>query len=193
MTTYGEKTLTIFGGTGFIGGHAVRWLVQDGWRIKVACRVPERANGLKPLGSVGQIVPLACNFSDPASIRGAIAGSTHVVNCIGILNQKGRATFQRLHVDLPRHIAEGCAALGVDRFVHISALGLQGSSKYARSKQAGEQAVRAAFPSATILRPVRRVRAGGQIFQHVRGDGAIPARAAVDRRRAHQAAAGLCR
>lgn len=147
------KTVTIFGGTGFIGTYAVQALAKDGWRVRVATRIPESANGLKPFGSVGQIVPVACRLSDPASIAAAIRGSDCVVNCVGILNERGKATFTRLHVDAPRRIAEACAANDIKRFVHISALGLEGRSRYAQSKKKGEQAIAEAYKNVIILRP----------------------------------------
>ena len=147
------KTVTIFGGTGFIGTYVTQALAKAGWRIRVACRIPESANRLKPCGSVGQIVPVACSLGDAASVAAALAGADCAVNCTGILNQSGKSTFRRVHVDGPRHIAEACASHGIARFVHISALGLAGGSNYARSKREGESAVTAAFPHVTILRP----------------------------------------
>lgn len=147
------KTATVFGGTGFIGTQIVRTLAKLGWRVKVASRVPERAFFLRPCGTVGQIVPVACDYT-PESIAAAVKGSDFVVNCIGILYERGKAKFKKIHADIPQTIAGACAAQGVERFVHISALACErGTSRYARSKFAGEQAVRAAFPKATILRP----------------------------------------
>ncbi len=149
----GHKTATIFGGTGFIGNQIVRSLAKAGFSIKIACRVPERAYDLKPCGHVGQIVPMACNFTQ-ADIDAAIRGSQVVINCVGIKVQRGLNTFRRLHQELPGMIAQSCARQGVDRFVHVSSLGIDGNrSKYCTSKKAGEEAVRAAFPRATILRP----------------------------------------
>ncbi len=148
------KTAAIFGGTGFIGSQAVRLLAKQGFIVKVAARVPERAYDLKPCGHVGQVVPLACDYSDPAAIRAAVAGSDCVINCTGILFERGRTTFDAIHATLPRVIAEACRETGAARFVHISALGAeQGTSRYARSKKAGEEAARASFPAVTILRP----------------------------------------
>ncbi len=148
------KTATIFGGTGFIGGQVVRLLARQGFVVKVAARVPERAYDLRPCGHVGQVVPLACDYGDPASIRAAIAGSDCVVNCTGILFERRRSTFDAVHAALPATIAAACRDLNVTRFVHVSALGADKSqSRYARSKKAGEDAARAAFPAVTILRP----------------------------------------
>lgn len=148
----GHKTATIFGGTGFIGSQIVRSLAKAGFSIKVAARVPERAYDLKPCGHVGQIVPMTCDYSQD-DIDAAIHGSQVVINCVGVKVQRGRNNFKRLHQDLPGMIAQSCARYGIERFVHISSLGIEGNcSKYCLSKKAGEDAVRAAFPRTTILR-----------------------------------------
>lgn len=152
MSVQGEIT-TIFGGTGFIGRHIVRRLAKAGHTVKVATRVPERAYFLRPYGKVGQIVPVACDYSD-AGIAAAVAGATNVVNCVGILYEKKKSTFQKTHAELPGRIAAASRAAGAKRFVHISALGVDtGTSRYHKSKLAGEEAVKKEFPAATILRP----------------------------------------
>ncbi|MCB1650862.1 MAG: complex I NDUFA9 subunit family protein [Alphaproteobacteria bacterium] len=149
------KTATVFGGTGFLGRQIVRGLARRGVIVKVATRVPERAYFLKPSGDPGQVVPVACDYSNAQSVQRAIEGSDYVVNCIGILFQRGRGrNFKALHTDLPGSIASLCAQSGVKRLVHISALGVEaGTSRYAKTKFAGEKAVLENFPQATILRP----------------------------------------
>ncbi|MCB9965417.1 MAG: complex I NDUFA9 subunit family protein [Rhodospirillales bacterium] len=147
------KTAVVFGGTGFIGRQIVRELARRGVLIKVATRIPESAYFLRPDGTVGQIVPVACDYTSD-SIHSLVKGCDYVVNCIGILYEKGHSKFQRAHVEIPQRIAEACAAENVAHFVHISALACERStSRYAKSKRAGEEAVMQAFPQATILRP----------------------------------------
>lgn len=146
---------TVFGGTGFLGTQIVRELAARDVIVKVATRVPERAYFLKPAGAVGQIVPVACSYGDDKSIADVVKGSDYVINCIGILYERGRRrTFERVHTALPQAIAKACKKHNVERFVHISALACDtGTSQYAKSKIAGEEAVSKAFESATILRP----------------------------------------
>ncbi len=148
-------TATVFGGTGFIGRQVVRELAKRGIVVKIATRVPESAYFLKPCGTVGQIVPMACDVRSDESLRQVICGSDYVINCIGVLYERGkRQTFENLHARLPGRIAAICASEGVSRLVHISALGIEISgAAYARSKRAGEEAVIKACPAATILRP----------------------------------------
>ena len=154
MTLITEKLACIFGGTGFIGRQIVRQLAKNNYRVKIATRVPERGFFLKTAGQPGQIVPVACLYGDDASLREAIRGCDLVINCVGILAEKGKARFDTVHSELPRRIARLCAEQGVERLIHLSALGCdQASSKYAKSKLAGEAAVRQEFPAATIFRP----------------------------------------
>lgn len=151
----GDKIATVFGGTGFVGTQVVRELATLGYIVKVATRIPESAYFLKPCGNVGQIVPVACDYRDDAGLAEIVKHSDIVVNCIGILYERGRKnSFKRMHVDVPAMIAKACSDGGVTRFVHISALGCdKGTSKYAKTKLQGEKAVHENYPKATILRP----------------------------------------
>lgn len=149
--------ITVFGGSGFIGRHIVRRLAQRGLRVRAAVRRPELADFLKPMGDVGQVVPVQANLRHAGSVAAAIAGSQAVINATGIKSQWGRQRFQAVHVDGVRHIAEVAKRTGVERLVHISGLGADaadaGDNAFLRSKIEGEKALRAAFPNATILRP----------------------------------------
>lgn len=153
--TQKNKIVTVFGGTGFVGKQIVRSLAAQGMVVKIATRIPEKAALLKHCGSVGQIVPFACDYNNPKSIADAVAGADYVVNCIGVLFERGKKkTFKRIHVELAGTIAKASAAEGVKRLVHISALGCDiATSKYAKSKFEGEKAVFSAFPKAIVLRP----------------------------------------
>ena len=149
------KVVTVFGGAGFIGRYLVQRLAKAGWMIRVAARRPEEALFLKPLGDVGQIVPIAANIRNELSIRRAIEGVEAVINLVGILSERGRQSFAAVHRDGAERIARNAAQLGAARLLHMSALGADPNSpsSYARSKAEGEAAVRAAFPAATIFRP----------------------------------------
>lgn len=151
----GHGIATVFGGTGFIGRHVVKRLVAAGYAVRVAVRDTELALALKPLGSIGQVVPLHAPVSDAAAVARAIEGADCVVNLVGILSERRPGDFDRVHHQGAATIARAAAAAGVARLVHLSAIGADASSPslYAQSKAAGEAAVRAAFPAATILRP----------------------------------------
>ena len=145
----------VLGGSGFIGRYVVKRLAARGDVIAVGCRNAEQAKFLKPLGDVGQIVPLNIAIGNEELLPAFLAGNDTLVNCVGILQEKGSQTFDLLHHSGPARLARFAREAGVERFVHFSAIGAdsRSSSAYARTKAAGEQAVRDAFPTATILRP----------------------------------------
>ena len=149
-----SRLVTIFGGSGFLGRHVVRALARDGWRIRVAVRHPNKSFFLKPAGTVGQIAAVKCDTADKDQVAAAVLGADAVVNLTGILFARGQS-FEEVHCDGARHIAESAALAGVATLVHVSAIGANADSRshYAESKAKGETLVRAAFPGATILRP----------------------------------------
>ncbi|MBO6560439.1 MAG: complex I NDUFA9 subunit family protein [Nisaea sp.] len=150
------KQITIFGGSGFIGRNIVRELAQKGARIAVACRDVEAAKFLKVQGVVGQVTPVHVDVTEGLSaIAPAVEGADMVINLCGILFESGRNRFDAVQGTAPGLIASAAAKAGAGKFLHVSAIGADANSasRYARSKAAGEDAVRAAFPSATILRP----------------------------------------
>lgn len=149
------KLVTIYGGGGFVGRYIARRLAQAGWRVRVAVRRPNEALFVRPYGVPGQVEPVFCNIRDDASVRAAMQGADAVVNCVGILNAVGRQSFGAVQAEGAGRIARIAAETGVAHMVQLSAVGADAasSSEYARTKAAGEAAVRAAFPNAVILRP----------------------------------------
>jgi uncharacterized protein YbjT (DUF2867 family) len=158
MTSYPasnqETLVTVFGGSGFLGRNVVRALAKREYRIRVAVRRPELAGHLQPLGRVGQIHAVQANLRYPASVEAAMRDSQVAINLVGILTEGGAQTFDAVQAKGPEAIAKTAAAAGA-RMVHVSAIGADDNSPsaYARAKAAGEKAVLAAVPSATILRP----------------------------------------
>ncbi|MBW4089502.1 MAG: complex I NDUFA9 subunit family protein [Proteobacteria bacterium] len=146
---------TVFGGSGFIGRYVVQRLARRGFIVRVAVRDPVGAGFLKPMGAVGQIVPLFGPIVDEGHVHRALEGATWAVNLVGILAEQRRGDFDRVHGEGAGRVARIAAAAGVARLVHLSAIGADPASPsaYGRSKAAGEAAVRQAFPGATILRP----------------------------------------
>lgn len=157
MTSKLEKgsLVVVFGGSGFVGRHAVRALARRGYRVRAATRRPDLAGHLQPMGSVGQIHAVQANLRYPDSIKRAIDGADAVVNLVGILHKSGRQTFDALHVEGARAVAKAAREAGVRHFVHLSAIGANPASagQYGRTKAAGEKAVLEQFPDAVILRP----------------------------------------
>lgn len=150
-----QNLVTVFGGSGFIGAHAVRQLAKAGWRVRVAVRNPSLAYKMRLMGDVGQIDVVQANVRNMASLERALAGATATLNLVGVLYETGRQGFQAVHAMGARNIAEAARTMGVLRLVQMSALGADpdSPSKYARSKADAEAAVRDVYPDATIVRP----------------------------------------
>ena len=150
-----RRVATVFGGSGFIGRYVVKRLAAEGYVVRVAVRDIEGAMFLRPMGAVGQIVPLYAPITRPADVARAVAGADVVVNSIGILAERRPGDFQRIQAEGAGHVARESAGAGARALVQISAIGADPASDsgYARSKAEGEQAVLAAFPQATVLRP----------------------------------------
>lgn len=150
-----DRVVTVLGGSGFIGRHVVRRLALRGATIRVPTRHPEQAFFLKPMAEIGQIALTEWSARDPSSLEPALDGATDVINLIGILFERRRGEFQSLQAELPGKIGALAAGAGLGRVVHLSAIGADpgGRSVYARTKAAGEAALRGAFADATIMRP----------------------------------------
>jgi uncharacterized protein YbjT (DUF2867 family) len=152
-----DMTVVVFGGSGFIGCHLVAKLSAQGMRVIVPTRRYERA---KHLAALPRVEVVEGDTGDDAFLARLLAGRDAAINLVGILHsQRGTPygpQFARAHVELPRRIAAACAAAGVPRLLHMSALGadVNGPSMYQRSKAAGEVAARSAPDvAATIFRP----------------------------------------
>ena len=154
MASNSDTLVTVFGGSGFLGRNVVRALCKRDYRVRVAVRRPELAGHLQPLGKVGQIHAVQANLRYPASVEAAIRDSDVAINLVGILTESGAQTFDAVQGTGAGAVAKAAATVGA-RMVHVSAIGADenSESRYARAKAAGEKAVLAAVPSATVLRP----------------------------------------
>lgn len=150
-----RRVATVFGGSGFIGRYVVKRLAQQGYIVRVAVRYPETALFLKPMGAVGQVVPLYASVMNEGTVHRAIEEAEVVVNLVGALTESRAASFQAIHTEGAERIARLSAAAGVGWLIQISAIGADPNSRsrYAATKGKAEQAVLAAFPDAVILRP----------------------------------------
>jgi NADH dehydrogenase len=150
-----DRLITIIGGSGFLGRHIVRALARRGYRIRVACRRPDLAGHLQPLGNTGQIVAVQANVRYPASINSACEGAYAVINLTGVLYSAGAQSFDAVHAFGAETAARAAKLARAQMFIQMSAIGADAASPaaYARSKAEGEARARAAFPGTIVLRP----------------------------------------
>ncbi len=154
MSSSSSKLVTVFGGSGFLGRQVVQTLARRGYRVRVACRRPDLAGHLQPLGNVGQIQAVQANLRYRWSVDQAVEGSDIVVNLVAILFETGKQTFGAVQDFGACAVAEATRAAGA-RLIHISAIGADedSTSQYARTKALGEKAVSETLPGSVIIRP----------------------------------------
>ena len=145
--------ITVFGGTGFIGRHLVALLLQSGETVRLAVRHLHRIK--LATGATSSPAIVQADILDETSVGSAIVGADAVFNLVGILTETSTQTHRAIHVEGARRVALAAQRHGVMRLIHISALGASLTSPAIsdRTKAEGEEAVRAAFPQATIVRP----------------------------------------
>jgi uncharacterized protein YbjT (DUF2867 family) len=151
MIERNEELVTVFGGDGFIGRYVCELLMKRGVRVRVASRDQRNSYFIQPLGQVGQFGFVRADIAKPREVRAALKSATVAINLVGVFGKK----MQAVHVDGARHVAEAARDLNLNSLVHVSAIGAdpKSPSNYGRTKGEGEEAVRKAFPTATILRP----------------------------------------
>src|ERR1700732_963660 len=154
MVATNDRTVTVFGGTGFLGRRIVRHLRSHGFRVRTASRHPDRGHRL--FGPDGpQLQSVGANIHDERSVAEALAGAHGVVNAVSLYVEHGRETFHSVHVESAQRVAAQALRAGVDRLIHISGIGADTASpsRYIRKRGEGELAVRAAFGDAVFVRP----------------------------------------
>ena len=154
MAATNERTVAVFGGTGFLGRRVVRRLRRCGLSVRIASRHPDRADGLFALDDP-QLQSVEVDLHDEQSVAYALAGAYGVVNAVSLYVEHGTETFHSLHVECAQRLATQARQAGVERLVHVSGIGADAASRslYVRKRGEGELAVRAAFADALLMRP----------------------------------------
>lgn len=150
-----DKLITVVGGSGFVGRHVVRALARRGYRVRVACRRPDLAGHVQPLGTPGQIMPVQANVRYPASVQAACDGAYAVINLTGVLHSAGSQTFDAIHAFGAETCARAARQAKARLFIQMSAIGADDAATagYAGSKAEGERRARSSFPGTIVLRP----------------------------------------
>ncbi len=154
MVATNSRTVTVFGGTGFLGRRIVRHLRDLDFPVRIASRHPDRGHRLFGLDDP-QLQSVQANIHDERSVADALAGAYGVVNAVSLYGEHGQETFHSVHVESARRVAAQAHRAGVERLVHVSGIGADAASqsRYIRKRGEGELAVRAAFVDALFIRP----------------------------------------
>lgn len=145
--------VTVFGGTGFLGSQVVRSLRARKVAVRIASRHPQQAHRL--FADEPGVQSVLADVHDDASVAAALRGASGVVNAVSLYAERGRATFQSVHVESARRIALHARDHHVRQLAHLSGIGAEpdSPSPYVRSRAEGERAVLEAFPAAAVVRP----------------------------------------
>jgi len=159
-------TVSVFGGTGFLGQRLVQCLAAEGMTVRVAVRHPDEApSALRAVG-MERVTFFCVDVRDRGAVASAVAGADAVVNAVSAYVEKGGVTFEAVHEQGAETLARGAAAASVARFVLVSGIGAdpESSSAYIRSRGRGERVVQEAFPGATNVRPSAMFGPGDALF-----------------------------
>lgn len=155
MSLINTKQAILFGGSGFVGRYLTKSLTSSGWSVNVVTRRPHRHRDLLVMPTL-KLMQIEEFTND--SVASLMEEGDTVVNLIGILNESKRNSFERIHAQLPKSIAEACIEKQVRRFIHVSSLGAhaEAPSAYLRSKGKAEEEIQKAVSQgldAIVLRP----------------------------------------
>lgn len=174
-----SHTICVTGASGFVGRHIVKELLERGHAIRALVRDPDKAN--EALGRHDDLTLITGDILDAVALDQLTDGCDACIHLVGIIRKApGGQSFERMHVDATRAIVEACMRAGIERYIHMSALGVgaEGVSEYQRTKFRAEQLVRASNLQWTIFRPGLIHGIGGEmtelIADWVRGK-ALPA------------------
>lgn len=159
-------TVSVFGGSGFLGRRLVRRLAAEGATLRIAVRSPDRARSVLQAADLDRVTVFRADVRDQASVAAAVAGVDAVVNAVSAYVEKPGVTFESVHEQGAKTLAQEAAAAGVARLVLVSGIGADPGSRspYIRARGRGEFVVRQAFPSATIVRPSAMFGPGDALF-----------------------------
>jgi uncharacterized protein YbjT (DUF2867 family) len=153
MVATNGRTVTVFGGTGFLGRRIVRHLRYREFAVRIASRHPDRGHRLFGPDDP-QLQSVEADVHDERSVADALAGAYGVVNAVSLYLER-QETFHSVHVEAAQRVAAQAQRAGVERLVHVSGIGADPASpsRYIRKRGEGELAVRAAFLDAIFIRP----------------------------------------
>src|SRR6202521_5492813 len=127
MPATNDRTVTVFGGTGFLGRRIVRHVRKREFSVRIASRHPDRGQRLFGRDDP-QLQSVEANIHDEQSIADAISGAYSVVNAVSLYIEHGRETFHSVHVESAQRLGAQAQRAGVERLVHVSGIGADPNS-----------------------------------------------------------------
>jgi NADH dehydrogenase len=161
----GTGSVIVLGGTGFLGRRVVRRLSARGRSVTAGVRhISEETTSIG--GRDPAIRHCRVDVRDSATVARGLEGADAVINCVGLYVETRESAFRDVHLEGARKVAEIAKAQKVRSLIHVSGIGVGGgsASAYIRARTEGEDAVRRAFPEATILRPSAMFSRDGAFF-----------------------------
>jgi uncharacterized protein YbjT (DUF2867 family) len=162
-------SVTIFGGSGFLGRRLARRLAAEGTTVRVAVRHPDQARSALRAAGLEQVIVFCADVRDQVAVAAAVAGADAVVDAVSAYVETGGVSFAEVHEQGAKTLAREAAAAGVERFVLISGIGAdsESDSAYIRARGRGEREVQQAFPGANIVRPSAMYGPGDALFSTI--------------------------
>jgi len=154
MNSLRNLKITIFGGTGFLGRHLIKYLCDQECVIKVPTRSPSKGYFLQPLGDVGQINLIKFGLSNNKGLKDLIKDSDIIINLIGVLFEKKKNDFIEVHYNFVKRLVDNIK-INKKKFIQISALGINKykSSLYSESKFNADKYIQKNLGNFSIIRP----------------------------------------
>jgi len=150
------KNCLIFGASGQIGRNLIRSLTKNNIKVTALTRnIHQKGYILKTQANPGYLEIVEGSIFDYELVKKLFSNADLCVNLVGILFEKGKNTFTNIHVEFPKMISKLASKYKIEKFVHLSALGIESAedSIYAQSKLKGEKEILNNFNKAIIVRP----------------------------------------
>jgi len=146
-----DRPILVTGASGFVGRRVVAHLREAGRRVRALVR-PTSARRME---DTGDLEIADGDLRRAEAVTAAARGCAACIHLVGILRERGGATFRAVHVEGTEHVVAACLEAGVRRLVHMSALGVGRGvdTPYFRTKAEAETVVRDSGLDWTMLRP----------------------------------------